>query len=213
MGYEPLKGWCRALRRNSRERLPAPSLRGEGRGFQDTGCPTERAAAWSWVCSGRSLWVALCSLSRFCAWICHWMGSSWRALGFLCCLPRTYYLFNSLRLCVPPPELEEHHFYRLSVRLVQSNCRSQSAHKCELLSPAVAEVEWAPSLSLFPQRDSDHTESSADLLAGMSTARRLHLEGPVAASGVRQLPWLTSGHYLRWESGTSTKGLWDLDNL
>ena len=96
---------------------------------------------------------------------------------------------------------------------VQSNCRSQSPRKCELLSPAVAEVEWAPSLSLLPQRDSDDTESSADLLAGMSTAWRLHLEGPTAASGVRQLPWLTSGHYLRWESGTSTKGLWDLDNL
>lgn len=58
--------------------------------------------------------------------------------------------------------------------------------------------------------DGDDTDSRAGLLVGMTM---LHLEGSMAAPSVCQLPLLTSGHHLRWERGTSTKGLWDLDNL
>lgn len=91
-------------------------------------------------------------------------------------------------LCSSPIAQGTSFLISFSVRLRQSNCRShQSPANVSCCShQLLLRLNELPAFP-FPQRDSDDAESSAGLLVGMTTAGRLHLGGPMAASSVRQV--------------------------
>ena len=107
MGCEHLEGWCSTPGQGRAVRCYHPKPKGQGRWRPEHrgGCPMERAAERSWGLRWAVVLLTVCCVVLGQLLLCLDLSldeSSWRAREFLCCLPSTWHLLNSLRLCVPP---------------------------------------------------------------------------------------------------------------